>query len=374
MISQQKRGTPINISSSLVGTVVRESRTDKSVKVIVREQSKHLIFSEESKGDYDGAGVFNIKLDHLYNGDIVVVYPNGVVDTLFRVESKDNTIFMTNMCNQNCIMCSQPPSRKNDIEHFYRINNELIDLIPTETRYIGISGGEPTLCGNRLGVILNKIISRIPQINIFILTNAVRLSDHIFVKSLEIPYKTRILFSIPLYGDNHYTHDSIVRSSGSFYKTLKGIYNLYENGFRVELRIIPQKRNFSRIEKIAHFIYRNLTFVENVAFMGVENIGNAKKNIEEIWIPIYQQIDPLEKATSFLLDSGIDCALYNYQNCTISERLRRISQSTISDWKTEYLPTCKTCEIKSSCGGIFNSSISLVNEYINPVRTKKNDE
>lgn len=257
--------------------------------------------------------------------------------------------------------------KKDDIEHFYNINNILIDFIPQSTRQIGISGGEPTLCGKYLNLLLTKLFYRIPSINVYILTNAVLFSDINLIHNLDGLEKEKILFSVPLYGDNHYTHDSIVQSKGSFYRTIKGIHNLFNYGFRVELRVIPQVKNIMRLDKMAHFIYKNLTFVEQVAFMSIENIGNARKNIRDIWVPFKDLIGPLEKATNFLRISGISCSLYNYQSCVINNRLQEISKSTISDWKLEYLPVCSTCSLKNSCGGIFNSSLEIMKEYVKPI-------
>jgi hypothetical protein len=43
-------------------------------------------------------------------GYIVTVEPgSGFIRTIFRPESPHNTIFTTDRCNSNCIMCSQPP-------------------------------------------------------------------------------------------------------------------------------------------------------------------------------------------------------------------------------------------------------------------------
>jgi len=189
-----------------------------------------------------------------------------------------------------------------------------------------------------------------------------------YFKHLKSFPKDKVLFSIPLYGDNSYTHDSIVRTKGSFYKTIKGIYNLFKEGYRVELRVIPQKLNLIRLEKLSQFIYKNLTFVENVAFMGLENIGKAQTNIEEIWISPQILSTHLIKATDFLRMSGINCSLYNYQNCILPKRLRHLSLQTISDWKMEYLPECSTCIEKNICGGIFNSSLNLIKQYIEPIK------
>ena len=71
--------------------------------------------------------------DHLHDGDIVVLDQQGGVRTLFRPASHHNTLFMTERCNSNCLMCSQPPKDYDDTKHFLAINEELIRLIPPAT-------------------------------------------------------------------------------------------------------------------------------------------------------------------------------------------------------------------------------------------------
>lgn len=367
MIPLQTIGKPKNIFNPIIGTIQNDAIDKENFILDSNDLNQKIVLSSKSSTLSHPTGVFNVNINHLTPGDIVIVFPNGVINTLFRVKSEDNTLFMTNNCNQQCIMCSQPPKKKNDIEQLFEINSKLIELIPLTTLQLGISGGEPTLGGKYLFLLLAKLFNRIPQISVVVLSNAVLLSDKSFFQNLEGLNKERIIFSVPLYGDNEYTHDSIVRSKGSFYKTIKGIHNLFNYGFRVELRVIPQIKNLLRLEKISHFIYKNLTFVEQVAFMGIENIGNARKNIQDIWVPPEKLISPLERATNFLRMSGINCSLYNYQSCILDDSLREISQSSISDWKLEFLPICSTCNAKNSCGGIFNSSLEIMKEYINPL-------
>jgi His-Xaa-Ser system radical SAM maturase HxsC len=367
MIPLLTKGKSNNILSPIVGRLKMNMRDKFSFIIESNSIDQSVILTKKSLSDIHITGVFNVDINHLTPGDIVVVMPNGIVRTLFRVRSDNNTIFMTNTCNQNCIMCCQPSQKLNDIELLFSINYSLIELIPVTTKQIGITGGEPTLYGKYLLQILTKIFSRIPLINVFVLTNAALLSDLNYFQNFKDLPKDQILFSIPLYGDNSYTHDSIVRTKGAFDKTIKGIYNLFKNNYRVELRIIPQKKNVLRLDKLSLFIYKNLTFVENVAFMGIEYIGKAEKNFDEIWLTPEELNNPLKNATNFLKMSGINCSLYNFQICTLPEELRHLSQSTISDWKREYIFECFKCIEKNRCGGVFYSSISLMKQYLKPL-------
>jgi His-Xaa-Ser system radical SAM maturase HxsC len=365
MIQLQSKGHAKNIYESFIGVLELDSSSSKGYLVRNRSQT-YVLSSGKPEINKNLQGVFEVNTNNLRAGDIVLVTPNGSVNTLYRINSEDNAVFMTNKCNQNCIMCSQPPSKNEDIEHLFKINSELIGLIPNSVSHIGITGGEPTLCGDFLGEIILKLRERNPEIFITILTNGILLSEKVNLKHFGNENRDKLLFSIPIYGDNEFTHDSIVGHYGSFYKTIKALHNLSQGGFRVELRIIPQRLNVERLYKLSHFIYRNLTFVERVVFMALENIGNARKNLRQLWIEPKDLILPLEMATSFLLMSGINCYLYNFQYCLLSEKLKKLSVNSISDWKVEFLPECNLCMDKTKCGGMFFSSIGILKNYIRP--------
>src|ERR1017187_8741431 len=55
------------------------------------------------------------EVEHLRSGHVVALEPgNGFVRTLYRPESRHNTLFATERCSSNCLMCSQPPSDRDD--------------------------------------------------------------------------------------------------------------------------------------------------------------------------------------------------------------------------------------------------------------------
>ena len=58
----------------------------------------------------------------------------------FDIHSNDNALFTTAMCSNRCLMCCQPPSKKNDIDALWGKNLNLIDTAPKELPSIGITG------------------------------------------------------------------------------------------------------------------------------------------------------------------------------------------------------------------------------------------
>ena len=90
------------------------------------------------------------------------------------INSNDNALFITSQCNNRCVMCCQPPLLRNDLDGYFQKNMALIDSAPRELRSLGITGGEPTLLGDRLFELLRHVRTKLPETEIHLLTNAVR--------------------------------------------------------------------------------------------------------------------------------------------------------------------------------------------------------
>src|SRR2546428_4054356 len=100
--------------------------------------------------------IHSADVDHLRTGDIVILGVDGTVRTVYRPDSSSNTLFATDRCNSNCLMCSQPPK---DADDSYRIeeNLEIIRLIKPQPEYLGITGGETTLLRGGLVLPINAL-------------------------------------------------------------------------------------------------------------------------------------------------------------------------------------------------------------------------
>ena len=88
--------------------------------------------------------------DHFREGDIVVLEGRqGFVRSLYRPHERHHSLFVTERCSSNCLMCSQPPKDKDDVESSQSetTSDRLIDPAPN---YLTITGGEPTLLGDHL--------------------------------------------------------------------------------------------------------------------------------------------------------------------------------------------------------------------------------
>ncbi|MCF0256417.1 MAG: His-Xaa-Ser system radical SAM maturase HxsC [Bacteroides heparinolyticus] len=284
-------------------------------------------------------------------------------------DSNDNALFITEQCNNHCLMCCQPPKKVDDIKLHYHRNLNIIESAPDDLTEIGITGGEPTMAGEYLFKLIDAVRDKWPNAILHILTNGRSFADESFLDKLLSHTGEKVYMGIPLHSDYGKDHDMIAGAKGSFVETMRGLYNLAERNVEIELRIVLNKLNTMRLPQMAEFIFKNLTFVGWVAFMGMERCGLAIKNHDKIWIEPISYIRPLEKAMLTLSSRGIDSVIYNIPLCLLPKSLHAFAAKSISDWKVRYLSQCDSCDAKESCCGTFSTSsmpydgISALNEY-----------
>ena len=104
--------------------------------------------------------------------------------TEWDINSNDNTLFVTAQCNNRCIMCCQPPLAHDDIGALYEKNIHIIESAPEGIKVVGITGGEPTLLGDRLFSLIEHIRRHIPSAAIHILSNGRNFSDLEYTRKL----------------------------------------------------------------------------------------------------------------------------------------------------------------------------------------------
>ncbi len=377
MISLVSRGTASSIESTLVGVVrwyspnkvlgvydSRERIGDESLLPIAVIHAPLADVPAAWSGQ-DLPRVSVSQLQPLTSGDIVAVHPSGRIDTLFRGDSAHNSLFVTEQCNSRCLMCSQPPRSVDDIEHFLLLNVRALRLMPRSTEVLGITGGEPTLLGTRLAQLLAICRTQLPGAQIDVLSNGRRLADTELVSRLADVADGQMLFTIPLYADNPLRHDYIVQAHGAFDETVAGFYNLARAGIRSEVRVVLHRESAGRLAEIARFVQKNLPFVDQVAFMGLEMTGLARAHEELLWTEPRDYVPMLQDAVEYLTDFGIASSIYNLPRCLVPRHLWSYLRLSISDWKREYVSACGICAERDACGGVFGTS-SRLSAFIQP--------
>jgi His-Xaa-Ser system radical SAM maturase HxsC len=305
-------------------------------------------------------------LEEFRPGHILTIEPkSGFIRTVYRPESPNNTLFATDRCNSNCLMCSQPPK---DVDDSYLIKEHLriISLIETPPQTLGITGGEPTLLGDHLITLLQTLKTTLPNTHIQMLTNGRLYKNADFPHKLASVSHPSFISAVPLYADVAGIHDYIVQAHGAFDETVDEIYNAAEAGLAVEIRIVLHKQSLPRLSQLTQFIASNFPFVVHVAFMGLEHMGYVKKNWEALWVDPIEYMSALEAAVQYLYWRGMNVSIYNLQLCLLPPSLWSFARQSISDYKNVYLDACAACSLKEHCSGFFLSQTNRYSSHIKP--------
>jgi len=369
MFQLKTRGTPHNISHPIVAIIVSDDDQLSDKICFAPEINDNILLTvspvknSANKNFSDEKSIFDIpSLHHIEVGDIVLINPSGSVYTLFKFKSDQNSLFITNRCNSNCLMCSQPPKNVDDLDTYFGINTRLIKLITPATKELGITGGEPTLLGKRLITLLEIITEHLPQTQIHVLTNGRSFAWKNIPEAISKVNNSKVVFGIPLYSDYYKVHDYVVQAKDAFSQTVLGFHNMARYNQRLELRVVLHKQIYKRLPSLAKFIFKNLPFVEHIAFMGLEYTGYTSKNAELLWIEPSEYANELEEAVVYLNAVGMNVSIYNLQLCILKPSLWKFARKSISDWKRDYLGECNKCNLMNKCGGVFATSKKHSNE------------
>lgn len=273
------------------------------------------------------------------------------------INSNDNTLFTTSRCNNRCIMCCQPPLDVDDIDELYQENIERIYNAPKDLPMIGITGGEPTLLGDRLITLVALIREQLPDTEIHILSNGRAFVDGEYAQRLADVGGGKLVVGVPFHSDYAKDHDTIAGCKGAFNETILGLYNLAAVGIYIELRIVMNALNYKRFFPMAQYIHRNLSFVDWIAFMGMEYVGYAVKHNRNIWIEPKEYVPQLTSAIRYLAEWNYDVCIYNIPLCLLPKQFHKFAVKSISDWKNKYLDICEQCSLRADCCGLFSTSI-----------------
>lgn len=366
-----KKATSSNIAS---GSTLFCLTTDANLPTVLRAKKALLIKNSVEKTSgfshyFVLDGVFNEKshaemnttflgpeFSYLNDNDVVCLTEDGRLRSLFRADSDHNSILLTEQCNNFCLMCSQPPKRVDD-SWLLREAFDLMRLIPRTTKVLGFTGGEPTVYGSEFIKLIQHTKNWLPDTSLHVLSNGRAFADEKFARAYAQVNHPDLMIGIPIYSSDPSIHDYVVQAKGAFDETVRGVLNLKRLNQKVEIRVVVHKQTCDGLPELANYIARNLLFVDQVAIMGLENIGFVRANIEALWIDPIDYKDRLSEAVRTLSTYGINTSVYNHPLCLVNPDIYPSYVKSISDWKNEFAKECESCTRKNDCGGFFASGI-----------------
>lgn len=293
-------------------------------------------------------------VDSVEDGDIGVVSEKGTLRVILSRTANQNTVLVTERCNNRCTFCSQPPKESDDSWLLIQGAMAIADFGVADT--VGITGGEPLIYGEAFLHFLEFVFQNSPQTDLHILSNGRAFSDLAFARKVAKLNTSRMTFGIPLYGAIPEIHDELVGSRGAFDETVTGLINAGNLGIPIELRFIPTRKNLNEMVPVTELAARCFSNISQISIMNLEPAGWAKKNWTDLYTDPSLYLDILRKAVTFASGTDAKIFLFNYPLCHLSDDLRPYAVQSISDWKNYYPEECNGCKLRDNCTGFFSSS------------------
>lgn len=301
---------------------------------------------------WDGPAVLD-EQGEIREGDVAAVGEDmSYVHILIRETDQHHTVFLTNRCNSNCLMCSQPPTLQNDSWLIDEACQVAIHM-RASPGLLGFSGGEPLLLGEHMRKVLDTFIRRHPTTQFDVLSNGRLLADKPFADRLLNGLNKQVSWMIPLYGHADFLHDFVVQSHGAFEETLAGLVHLHAHQQSIQIRTVLIRPVLENLPAFCEFIGKNLPFVREVALMACEPIGFALANREVSDIDLSDWQEELSAGIRNLERAKLSVIIMNTPLCALSPELWVYARKSISDWKRVFSPECAGCAVKADCCGLF---------------------
>ncbi len=288
---------------------------------------------------------------------------------------------ITFRCNNNCLTCINDmvyhPEKKvlgkKDCVYIStdQIKNKIDSLREKNDETMSFTGGEPTISEDFFELIEYTREKYEDDILLFIVTNGRMFSSKSFMDKMvdTLPPKSNSKFGIAIFGHLPSLHDSITRAEGSFEQTVKGIKNLLDRGYQVELRIIINKMNYEKLPEIAEWISSNLRDVFRVVMIHMKYTGNAIKNFEKIKVKLSESNSYAVDAAETLEKNGINVRMFHFPLCTIPEKhWDKAKGVTKQKEELKFSDKCQKCDVREECPMIWSTYYKIFgDEEINPV-------
>lgn len=292
---------------------------------------------------------------------------------------------ITRECNNECIFCSNPQFKKDfTLGEAKKLALKLKEDGVTE---VFLSGGEPTIAK-----LLLDIISYLKEIGINprIITNGVKLEDIGLAKKI---YNAGVRdINVSIHSHKASIADKLSQREGYFEKTLKGIRNLIDCGFNVNLNTTINSLNCKHLLDYAKFFTQTFPEIRHFVFNGLDpgcSDGTLKSRAgENPWI-VPRLVDfelELKEMVDFLKSSNKTFRIERVPLCymggfeEVGTETRKIvkdefyiasfiekageNELRVVDPKYFYMQAecCNCCKLNKICAGIQKEYIDLHTE------------
>ena len=307
------------------------------------------------------------EFNYLADGDLIGLQPQtGKFRSLYRRGSNHNSFLVTERCNHNCLMCSQPPRNVDDRWVLDEISRALPFVDPA-TKSFAFTGGETLTDWREFICLLAQCKSTLPNTAVHVLTNGRAFARTEVAAAWAGVQHSQLTAGIPIYAAVDHVHDYVVQAKGAFDETVLGVLKLKDRKQRVEVRVVLHALTAPVVAETCRWLARNLPIVDHVALMGLENTGFAIANDAMLWIDPLDYQERLAEGVSALTSAGVRVSIYNLPRCVLPRSVWPQAVQSISDWKNAYVEACTPCVEKERCSGFFTTGRPRISRGVSPI-------
>lgn len=342
---------------------ISELERNKLWKVSLRDSMIEVLDTEGEIYQLD-----DYEKERFHHGDVIEIDDSERIIKLHDASDPSALVFITNQCNSNCIMCPDSEYRRmkeSTITTDFLL--EYISLLPSDLLHIDVTGGEPTLLKYDLVRVLRAILDQTENADIQMLTNGRSFADNTYTELFRSVADRRLYVEVPVHASTEQLHDLIAGIPGAFEQTIRGIKNLLSLPIKVNIRIVVSKLNYHDLNSIIELIMGRFPQINRVNFLGLEIMGSAYHNREEVWIEYTDIKNSLESCIEYCVSQGLEPRLFNYPLCMFEKKYWYCYKKSITDYKIRYQPECVNCNEKNDCGGFFASTLHNTQFKVRPV-------
>ncbi len=294
-------------------------------------------------------------------------------------------IQVTRRCNQQCIICSNPPTEKKlTLENA----KQKIDEIKREGGDgVIITGGEPTLYAELPALIIYALKEGIfPRI----ITNGQKMADYKYAKSLQDAGLQHLHLSI--YSCREKVQATISKNDDSLKNIVKALENLKKlKTIMVDINIAISRLNADHLSETTKWITENYPFVKHFVFNNLDPFMNrASKNPEVIprlhdfELELYRCLKFLEKnGKTFRVERVPLCYLPEFEfSSTETRKIVKQEARTVyfldekgktiqTKWESEKAQCCSDCYANDICTGIYGRGKYYSIKELSPIFMNK---
>ncbi len=296
-------------------------------------------------------------------------------------------IQITRNCNQNCLICSNPPSGWKDLP-LAKVKKIIDGYVVKNYEGLILSGGEPTIYPFLPEVIAYCRQKRFP---VRIITNGQNLANREFVRKLKKAGLNHVGLSI--YSCRPEIQAGLTRNKNALSHIEAALKNLIKAKIRIDICIAISKLNADHLSEVVKFILKKYPSINHFIFNNLDpTTSRVRENpktiptLGEIELELFRSLKLLSaKKKTFRVERVPLCYLPGFEHC--STETRKIVKGELRpiyflDQKGFLLQKgfvhnksakCRICSLNEICAGLFRLGEEFSEKELYPVFVPKEE-